>query len=172
MRVLTFLLFIWSASAFAEETFYLELAANGVMQSVADDDFTLASTELRAGYYIVDMIALEAFAGVGVLEDSVGDANQSMPSLYGINTRFESPSRDGTKAFIVLGYSSTDLELSRKSSGQVLAEDTFDGFSYGIGLEEALSKTNPIYLNLRWQRHYSAGDITIDSLGVALRYAL
>lgn len=171
MRIVCLALLLFSASLRADPIAYLEVALNGVPQSVDEQRFTPAEAELRAGAYLVDLIAAEVFFGTGVLADSDKGMEQTLNGLYGAGLRFESPSRDGTKAFILLGYSASELELKRKSTGETLAEDTFDGFSYGVGLEQQLGDGWPLFLNARWQRHYSAGEIEIDAAGVALRYA-
>lgn len=156
----------------ADPSVYGEIALNAVPQKVSEERFHLGAAEVRAGVYIQALIAVEAFGVVGVMEDDNASLNQSLKSGYGIGTRFESPAQDGTKAFILLGYSSHDLELTRKSNDAVLASETFDGFSYGVGLEQQMfSRESPMFLNLRWQRHYSTGGIDIDSLGVAFRFA-
>lgn len=171
MRLFGLVLLLFSSVLRAEPSAYLEVALNGIPQRVDEQRFTLAETELRAGVYLVDLIAAELFAGTGVMADADKGIEQSINSLYGAGLRFESPNRNGTKAFILLGYSATELELTRDNSGETLARETFEGFSYGIGLEQQLNDNWPLYLNARLQRHYSAGDIDIDAVGVALRYA-
>lgn len=172
MRLLILIPLLFAVCAKAENSAFLELAGNLVLQSVGEQDFKLGTTELRAGGYVHNLVALEAFVSQGVIEDDDNNLTQKASLGYGAGLRFESPSRKGTKAFIVLGYSSHELELSREDTGQNLTKERFEGFSYGVGLEEQLfNSESPWFVNARWQRHYSAGQIKIDTVGAAIRYA-
>lgn len=160
-----------SVLAKAEQVAYVELAANAMPQKIADERFHLGVAELRAGAYLHNLIAIEFMGSIGAMDDTAVGLEQTLKSGYGVGLRFESPSQDGTKAFIVLGYSSHSLELTRESSGATLADERFEGFAYGVGLEQRLSGDDGgFFMNIRGQRHYSSGEIDIDSVGVALRY--
>jgi len=170
VRIVWIALVLFSAGVRAEPSAYVEVALNAVPQRVDEQRFTLGEAEFRAGVYVADLIAIEAYSGAGVISGSEKGMEQSLNSLYGAGLRLESPDRDDTKAFVLLGYSASELELTRKSSGETLANETFDGLSYGLGFEHRLSSGWPLYINARWQRHYAAGEIDIDAAGVALRY--
>ncbi len=167
-----FVCILSSVLAKAEQTAYVELAANAMPQKVGEERFHLGAAEVRVGAYVHSLIAIELMGSVGVIDDSTIGLEQTLNNGYGAGLRFESPSRDGTKAFIVLGYSSHSLELTRESSGATLADERFEGFAYGVGLEQRLTGDDAeLFVNIRGQRHYSSGGIDIDSVGVALRYA-
>ncbi|WP_082863344.1 outer membrane beta-barrel protein, partial [Oleiphilus sp. HI0080] len=169
---LLFVLFISSSVANAEPAAYAELAGNVVLQSVDEKDFQLGATELKGGLYVHQLISLEAFVSQGVVDDTDNNLNQAVGLGYGVGARFESPSRRGTKAFILLGFSSHELELKREDTSQSLSTERFEGFAYGVGLQEQLfDADSQWYVSARWQRHYSSGQIKIDTVGAALRYA-
>jgi outer membrane protein with beta-barrel domain len=168
-RLISIVLLAFSAQASSMD-FYAEFAANAVLQKVDDTRFDLASTEVRGGAYVMPQIGLELFAGAGVVDDSKYDLTQSITQSYGIATRFESPMVDGTKAFILLGYAATELNLEN-DQGPAPGKEFFEGFSYGVGLEQQLfNKRSDWYLNGRWQSYYSSGDIDISVFGVGVRY--
>lgn len=172
MRLLILLLALFAVFAKADPAAYLELSGNVVLQSVGDKDFNLGSTEFKGGMYVHNQISLEAFVSQGVIDDTDNNLSQKQGLGYGLGARFESPSRKGTKAFILLGFSSHELELKREDTSQRLSSERFEGFAYGVGLEERLfSEDSQWYVSARWQRHYSSGQIKIDTLGAALRYA-
>jgi len=167
-----FLIALLASSTHAKPAGYAELAGNLVLQSVDDQDFRLGSTELRAGVYVHRQIALEAFASQGVVDDDESNLSQEVGLGYGGGLRLESPSRKGTKAFLLLGFSSHELELSQKASKALLTKERFESFSYGLGLEEQLlDAESSWFVNVRWQRHYSSGGVSIDTVGAAIRYA-
>lgn len=171
MRPLVLILSLFAAFAKADPAVYAELAGNVVLQSVDEKDFHLGSTELRGGVYVHSRISLEAFVSQGVIDDTDNNLDQTLGLGYGIGARFESPSRRGTKAFILLGFSSHELELQKNDTSQSLSTERFEGFAYGLGLEERLfNQDSRWYVSARWQRHYSSGQIKIDTLGAALRY--
>lgn len=171
--VVCFLLAAFGATQVnAQPVAYAEVAGNLVLQSVDEQDFRLGSTELRAGVYVHRQIALEAFASHGVVDDDEANLSQEVGLGYGGGLRFESHSRKGTKAFILLGFSSHELELSQKVSNVSLSKERFESFSYGLGLEEQLlDAESSLFVNVRWQRHYSAGGVGLDTVGAAIRYA-
>jgi Outer membrane protein beta-barrel domain len=172
MRLLVLILSLFSVFAKAAPAAYAELAGNVVLQSVEEKDFHLGATELKGGVYVHNFISLEAFVSQGVIDDTDNNLNQTLGLGYGLGARFESPSRKGTKAFILLGFSSHELELQREDTSQRLSTERFEGFAYGVGLEERLfGEASSWYVSARWQRHYSSGQIKIDTLGAAIRYA-
>ena len=167
-----FLAVVGTTQINAQPVAYAELAGNLVLQSVDEQDFRLGSTELRAGVYVHRQIALEAFASQGVVDDDEANLSQEVGLGYGGGLRFESPSRKGTKAFILLGFSSHELELSQKVSNVSLSKGRFENFSYGLDIEEQLlDGESPLFVNVRWQRHYSSGGVDLDTIGAAIRYA-
>jgi hypothetical protein len=168
-RLAAFCFLVFSVHASATE-FYAEFSANAISQEIAEERFVLGSAELRGGAYVLRQIGVEVFAGTGLVDDEQFNLSQSVSYTYGIATRFESPMVDGTKAFILLGYAATELDLE-SDQGPAPGKELFEGFSYGVGLEKQLfNKRSAWYLNGRWQSYYSSGDIDISVFGVGVRY--
>ena len=148
---------------------YTELNVAGHLSDIGSEDFTTGNLELRLGCYVQQGVGVEVFGSGPVTDDDSLDLAAEIGYTAGAAMRFQSPERDGTSVFFLLGYAVSELSLDRSGTGKP-GSDEFDGFTYGGGIEFRPGKQKNWFLNLKMQRYYSDAEIDLDLASVGVRY--
>lgn len=148
---------------------YVQVNARDFKTNIDSTSFHTPVLETRLGAYIVDQIALELALATGVSDDQNSGMALKLDYQANLSARFESPESKGLKAFILLGYGLTSLDLDRNASGKPGAEPFKNG-NYGIGFDYRVSQESNLFLSLAWQRYYRDGGIRIDGTGLGLTF--
>jgi opacity protein-like surface antigen len=111
---------------------------------------------LRGGYYFTDNIAAE----VHVLTGGTTDKGIKVDQVVAGFVRGELPATEGLAIYGLLGYASADVTGAATKSNS--------GFSYGAGVEYAVS--NQVGINLDYIQYFNANSQTLTSLSAGVKY--
>lgn len=157
-----------AAPAFALGPLYL--GANYMMTTVdindvsVPDDFSLDSLSLLAGFYLIDILAVEARVGFGVGDDTVDTVTSEIDKTYGVYARVEIPI-GMFKPYAIAGYTASEF-----SSDSFSDQDESD-LSYGAGLDLKLTEhfgLNAEYM-LLGEYDFGSTDVDVESLSLGLK---
>lgn len=143
------------------QSFSLELNAGKLMAEVDSAEFSPTAGELRAAFYLQPQVALEVYGGAGAGSDEDLGLDYEVNYFAGTALRLESPLRNDTQAFFLLGYGVTDVSLDRSNTG-LPGDESFDGPTYGGGLEISPFRNKHLRLNVTVRRYYGDNGIDLD----------
>ncbi len=162
-----------SFPAFALGPLYIGANYSGVFVAAdnagAPDSFNMDVVMLNAGFYLIDILAVEGRVGFGVKDDSVNTISGEANYIYGLYLRGELP-LGMFRPYAVAGYSKAEFAYD---SGSTLTEDDA-GLSYGLGVDLRIG--DHLGINLEYMRLMefenalgTASDINIDALSLGLK---
>ena len=156
--------------------FYSSSAGAGVYIALAPSltkiDTPSASTsptlvDFRLGYEI-PYHQLELAIMTSYEEDQLNQLTIDISSVTSIFYRYIPEPKSNVKLHWILGFSQIEVESSYP--GVPDSSDKFDGFSYGIGLEEAFHSIPNLKMKFDWISLYDGDQITINTTSLGLRY--
>lgn len=154
------------------------LAANDIYVGVdyAYNNFEIANEKVnpnavyvKAGYEFFDGIALEGQAAVSSSDDDLYRMNFDLDKSYSVFGRFESPASYGFSADILLGWSWNDLAVSGPDETYNNI-DSYNGFAWGIGLNQAIPSFEQVKVRLGYQVLHSDSDFKLANYTLGLSY--
>jgi len=161
--------------AIAAETGKTYVEGGAVYTFISDSGYEVNPTALKltVGHEFTDWVAVEAFAGTGIIDSSTNilgaSVNTRIDNLYGVYLRPFHRSANGYEVFARLGYAHGRLSVSAAGPGGTLAANANDGsFSFGIGGAIPLGENTR--LTVDWMRYYQGAGTTINGLGAGLRF--
>ena len=156
--------------------FYSSSAGAGIFialaPSLAKIDTPSASTrpvlaDFRLGYEIPHH-QFELAIMTSIKDDQLNQLTVDIPSVKSVFYRYiESPNSD-VKFYLILGASQIEVESSYPTFPD--STDHFDGFSYGIGLEESFHSIPGLKLKFDWISLYDGDQININATSLGIRY--
>ncbi|MDH5612098.1 MAG: porin family protein [Gammaproteobacteria bacterium] len=124
-------------------------------------------TDFRLGYEIPQH-QLELAIMTSSKDDQLNQLTVDIPSVKSVFYRYSPYSKSSIKTYLILGTSQIEVESSYP--GVPDSSDQFDGFSYGIGLEEAFHSIPNFKMKFDWISLYNGDQITINTTSLGLRY--
>ncbi|MEQ9547671.1 MAG: porin family protein [Marinobacter sp.] len=129
------------------------------------DDVDVGTLSAKVGALATPFFGVEARAGFGVDDDSIGGVDVSLDNFFGgyatLNLANESPATP----YVILGL--TRVELEAEGPLGTATEDDSD-FSYGIGVNVEMAPQ--VSGNLEYMRYYDKDDVTVDGLGLGVTF--
>ena len=124
---------------------------------------------LKAGYKFNEYIAAEARVTLGFEETVVSDMvlnHDSSMSTWGIYAKPMYPVTDSVDVYGLLGYASSEYDLS------IASVDDSDGFSWGLGVEYAFTNQISAFVDYTslYQNSNTPSDDYIQSFSLGLGY--
>ena len=156
--------------------FYSSTVGAGVFIALAPSwakiDTPSASThplliDFRLGYEIPDH-QFELAIMTSSEDDQLNQLTVDIPSVQSIFYRYAPESKSDVKFHLILGAS--QIEVDSSYPGMPDSTDHFDGFSYGIGMEEASRSIPNLKIKLDWISLYDGDQIKISTTSLGLRY--
>lgn len=156
--------------------FYASVADAGVFFALAPSltkiDTPSASTrpllnDLRLGY-ATPYHQFELAIMTSAKDDQLNQLTVDIPLVTSVFYRYIDNSRSDVKFHLILGAS--QIEVESTYPGIPETTDQFDGFSYGIGLEEAFRSIPNLKMKLDWISLYNGDQITINATSLGIRY--
>jgi len=156
--------------------FYSSIAGAGIYIALAPSwskiDTPSASThpslaDFRLGYEIPNH-QLELAIMTSTKDDQLNQLTVDIPSVKSIFYRYVPNPKSDVKFHLILGASQIEVDSSYPSIAD--STDKFDGFSYGLGLEEAFRSIPNLKMKFDWISLYDGDQITINTISLGLRY--
>ena len=101
-------------------------------------------------------------------DDQLNQLTVDIPSVQSVFYRYISEPKSDVKFHVILGASQIEVKSSYPNTTD--STDHFDGFSYGIGLEEATRSIPNLKIKLDWITLYDGDQIKISATSLGLRY--
>ena len=101
-------------------------------------------------------------------EDQLNQLTVDIPSVQSIFYRYVTNPKSDVKFHLILGASQIEVESSYPTFPD--STDNFDGFSYGIGLEESFHSIPNLKMKFDWISLYNGDQINISAASLGLRY--
>ena len=156
--------------------FYSSTAGAGIFIALAPSltkiDTPSASTrpvltDFRLGYEIQNH-QLELAVMSSAKEDQLNQLTVDIPSVKSVFYRYITNPKSDIKFHLILGASQIEVESSYPTFPD--STDNFDGFSYGIGLEESFHSIPNLKMKFDWISLYNGDQINISAASLGLRY--
>ena len=123
--------------------------------------------DFRLGYEIPGH-QFELAIMTSIKDDQLNQLTVDIPSVISVFYRYSAYPKSDVKFHLILGASQIEVESSYP--GIANSTDKFDGFSYGIGLEEAFQSIPNLKIKFDWISLYNGDQITINTTSLGLRY--
>ncbi|MES0327886.1 MAG: hypothetical protein ABUK13_06825 [Gammaproteobacteria bacterium] len=103
-----------------------------------------------------------------IKDDQLNQLTVDIPTVTSVFYRYFANSNSGIKFHLILGVSQIEVESSYPTFPD--STDHFDGFSYGIGLEESFHSIPGLKLKFDWISLYDGDQININATSLGIRY--
>ncbi|MCG6970590.1 MAG: porin family protein [Gammaproteobacteria bacterium] len=165
LLILTVLVSVNSAQA--EEKLYAELDAMRAEVELGGAKFKPYVPKIKAGYYIMNKVALELqYVMSGDADDS--GSNLKIDKMYGAFLRLESNLHNRARIYLLGGY--TQAELSVTGNLESLKGVKDGSYSWGMGVEDQIVRMRNTFLTLDYMQYYNKGGYKIKGISLGFRY--
>ncbi|VAW69321.1 hypothetical protein MNBD_GAMMA09-1650 [hydrothermal vent metagenome] len=124
-------------------------------------------TDLRLGYaYESHKVELTTMSSIS--NDNLNQLETDVPAAAALFYRYTIKPKSSLSVDVILGYSQIDIDF--KDPMTPLTTETFEGVSFGVGLEEALKSIPQLKFKLDLIQLYRGDRLNINSLSLGLRY--
>ncbi len=123
--------------------------------------------DIRLGYAL-DEHKFELAAMTGIMDSNLNQLITEIPAAVSLFYRYTLTPRNPLRFDVILGYSQIDIRYSYVAVPD--ATQTFQGVSYGIGLEEALKSIPQLKFKLDLMQLYRGDQLTLNLLSMGFRY--
>jgi len=147
--------------------FYVEPQISNDRIVLKTGRYSLLSSGVKAGFYIMPKISFEVLFAKGLREDSIKDLSVGLKNRNSFFFRYGSDFHRPIRAYLSVGQSNTNLSYKQQGKS---SEDNLSDLSWAIGAEERIRIWPGSYLNFEYARHYSNYDQTFSSISMGLRY--
>lgn len=143
----------------------LYAGANYTFVSIDDGsvDADVGMLSGKVGAMVSPYFGLEARAGFGANDDTIGGTDIELKSLFGgyatLNLANESPATP----YLIFGFTRYEFELSNFAGS---TSDDDSDFSFGIGVDVAINSA--LSANVEYMRYGKTEGITVDGIGLGL----
>ncbi len=123
--------------------------------------------DFRFGYEM-DEHQFELAYMSSISDDNLNQLTVDIPSVTSVFYRYL-PYQDSTvKINLILGYS--QVEVESMFPGIPDETEQFEGVSYGISFEEALTSIPNLKIKFDWIQLYRGSDLNLNIIGLGVRY--
>jgi len=163
--VFTYLAVFAAPSAYAGS--YIALAPAQIKIKTDPGSTKPTMTDFRLGYE-VDEHKFELALMSSFDEDNLNELVTDIPSVTSIFYRYNPDPRSSVKIEFILGYSQVEIESTYPNVPT--SSETFEGVSYGIGIEEALQSIPQLKFKIDFIQMYKGDDLELRLFSVGFRY--
>jgi opacity protein-like surface antigen len=136
--------------------------AGSTVSQVFSDDTDYSTVMLQAGYKFNPYIALEGRYWVGMDEDLAGGDTLNIDT-WGIYAKPMYPVTDAFDIYALLGYASSDAEVTDTLGNTFTPSYDIDGFSWGIGAGYAFTENVSVFID--YTSMYDDENTVTDAFG-------
>jgi len=123
--------------------------------------------DLSLGYAIEEH-KFELVLMSGIKDDNLNQLVTDIPMASSLLYRYTVTPKHSLHLDLILGYSQVDIETSYLDAPGFT--ETFQGVSFGIGLEEALKSIPQLKFKIDFIQLYHGDQLKINSFNVGFRY--
>ncbi len=103
-----------------------------------------------------------------ISDDSLNQLTVDIPSVTSVFYRYLPYQSSSVKVNLILGYS--QVEVESMFPGIPNETEQFEGASYGISFEEALTSIPNLKIKFDWIQLYRGSDLNLTVIGLGARY--
>jgi len=118
--------------------------------------------------YEIEKHQIELAVMSSVKEDKLNQLTVDIPSITSVFYRYSPYFKDRLKIHVILGVSQIDVDSIYPNTAD--STDSFEGVSFGVGVEEAFISIPELKLKLDWIQLYRGDQLNINALSLGLRY--
>ncbi|MDY0361176.1 MAG: porin family protein [Desulforegulaceae bacterium] len=177
-------IFIISSTCFADSKIKQRQAYVGLNAGIANyeinntPDMEIPILIGKAGYFIIDYIAIEGRFGFGVGDDSIKEENYygdyasatvEIDRVYGAYLCGYVPIKDAASLYAIAGYSEGKVSGKFESNlfNSYEDSDTDSDFSYGAGIDFYIDK---FCVNVEYMNYMDKDDYEISVISAGIKY--
>jgi Outer membrane protein beta-barrel domain len=123
--------------------------------------------DIRLGYAL-DEHKIELAFMSSIKNDNLNQLVTDIPLATSMFYRYTTNPKGSLQIDLILGYSQVEIETTYVQAADF--SETYQGVSFGIGLEEALKSLPQLKIKLDYIRLYRGDQLNIDSLTLGVRY--
>ncbi len=124
-------------------------------------------TDVRLGY-AVDSHKFELAYMSSSKEDNLSELVTDIPLVTSLLYRYTPDPRSSIKIEFILGYSQVEIESTYVNVPT--SSETFEGFSYGVGIEEALQSIPQLKFKIDIIQMYKGENLDLRLFSIGFRY--
>ncbi len=136
---------------------------------IAGEHFNPVSLRARGGAWLWRGVGVEADISAGVSDDENAGLKLELPLMASIYARFQTPYEAGLNAYILLGFTSVELD-GQSVNDDFPGSERFSGPSVALGLLEYLPFMPDTSLSLEIAGHFVDSDIELINFSLGLQY--
>jgi len=136
---------------------------------IAGEKFYPASLRLHGGVWLWKGIGVEADIAAGITDDKSNRLTIDMPLTTSVYGRFQTTPDYGTITYLLLGYTSVELEGSLENNA-FPGKERFSGGSAALGFMLPLSFHEGSSIGLEAGGHFVDNDIDIWNLSIGFHH--
>lgn len=153
-------------SAHAAERLYVGADAMRTEVKIGGAKFKPYVPKIRAGYYLMNKVALELqYIMSGDADDS--GSNLKIDKMYGGFLRLDSDIHNRARIYLLGGY--TETELSVTGNLESLSGQKDGGFAWGIGAEDQIVRMRNTFFTLDYMQYYNKDGYKITGISLGVR---
>lgn len=136
----------------------------------SDLNFYPGFVSVSGGAWVRRGVGIEVFADQGTFADREGDYEFEITDASGVAGRFQSPSRRGFFAYVLLGLVNVRLEQDERinSQGRTVIQN-YQGGRISVGIGQQLSFAKNLIVTGEYRNYFVDKDLQLDALSLGLR---
>ncbi len=136
---------------------------------VSGRDYKSFGIKLTMSATLSSGLGLEVQGLTGTGDDTIADVEIGVDSTVAAYLRYEYPTNSDLQIYVLAGYAWNSLSIS--GTGVEDLDDSYNDFSYGIGLQEKLSRWKNWTAVVEFNNYFSDENVDFWSISAGLRYA-
>lgn len=146
---------------------YLGVAPHRLTVKAAANKTRPTAVSLTIGYALSEH-RFELIGNVSSSEDRLNQLRIDVPAYLSLAYRYLVNPESDVQFDVMLGASTIDIESEYPSIPT--ATESFEGLSYGFGIEEAIRSLPELKVRFEYTRLYDGETLDVESLSLGVRY--
>lgn len=166
LPLLMLVLMISASSAQAAEKLYAGADYMRTEVEIGDSKFKPYVPKLKAGYYLMNKVALELqymFSG----ESDDNSSTLKIDNMYGGYLRLDSNLHNRARIYVLGGYTKTELSMTGRLESLRGQKD--GSVSWGIGAEDRIVRMRNTFFTLDYMQYYNKDGYKISGISLGFR---
>ncbi len=161
-----FLLILFS-SPLSAENFYVEGSPALVSVDTSGGKTRPLMLDLRVGY-AKPMHQFELAIMTSISDDNLNQLTVDIPSVVSVFYHYLPFADNDIQLHLIVGAS--QIEVDSSYPGTADSSDSFQGVSFGLGLEESFNSMPQLKMSADWIRLYQGDDMNITAFSLGVHY--